>query len=958
MAAADTTGNVNDVEAGGVPRQSPHWRKLRLAVRSSSAFVDRKWGHGLFSQGFQHMFLRSATMRTRKAESAAPSETTPLLPAAPAQAGAADAKDEMMHGDATVFQSISNSVNILLGIGVLALPFSLRMAGWSGLLWLVFLGVLMAYTAKLMGRCMLETHCLSYPDLAEAAMGHFGRWMVSAILYFELFSMLVIFIIMEGENLHKIFPEVPLLTFMVGTAVLVLPTAWMRDLSWISYISSVGVVAALTLIGVVLTKAAVVIGVEGTPVGPLLDRTSFVSDWATVPIAFGLMTFSVGGHAVFPSINASMREPEKFDRVVDISYLVVLLAYGAMAGAGYVLFGPKVSPQITLDLTGIYGTLGTCLILIAPLTKFSLNCNPVAFGIEEWFGIGDCEGDRDGSVPASKRAARLAVRTSLVVAALFVAIACPSFGLVVAVVGSFASMAVAAIFPPMLYLGIFRGRLPAWEVALSVFAALVGVAKCGSGLFSHGFQHMFLISADVHVRRRKAEASVPSETTPLLPAAAAFAAGTADADMRPRKAEGTALSETAPLLPAAFAAGAVDTKDEMMHGDATVFQSISNSVNILLGIGVLALPFSLRMAGWSGLLWLVFLGVLMAYTAKLMGRCMLETRFVSYPDLAEAAMGHFGRWMVSAILYFELFSMLVIFIIMEGENLHKIFPEVPLLTFMVGTAVLVLPTAWMRDLSWISYISSVGVVSALTLIGVVLTKAAVVIGVEGTPVGPLLDRTSFVSDWATVPIAFGLMTFSVGGHAVFPSINASMREPEKFDRVVDISYLVVLLAYGAVAGAGYILFGPNVSPQITLDLTGIYGTLGTCLILIAPLTKFSLNCNPVAFGIEEWFGIGDCEGDRDGSVPASKRAARLAVRTSLVVAALFVAIACPSFGLVVAVVGSFASMAVAAIFPPMLYLGIFRGRLPAWEVALSVFAALVGVACAATGTLASLANLS
>eukprot|EP00741_Cyanophora_paradoxa_P000626 tig00000430_g602.t1 len=134
-----------------------------------------------------------------------------------------------------------------------------------------------------------------------------------------------------------------------------------------------------------------------------------------------------------------------------------------------------------LDLTGIYGTLGTCLILIAPLTKFSLNCNPVAFGIEEWFGIGECEGDRDGSVPASKRAARLAVRTSLVVAALFVAIACPSFGLVVAVVGSFASMAVAAISPPMLYLGIFRGRLPAWELEVALMISVFEFARGARG---------------------------------------------------------------------------------------------------------------------------------------------------------------------------------------------------------------------------------------------------------------------------------------------------------------------------------------------------------------------------------------------------------------------------------------------------------------------------------------------
>ena len=38
---------------------------------------------------------------------------------------------------------------------------------------------------------------------------------------------------------------------------------------------------------------------------------------ATLPLVFGIMTFCYSGHGVFPSIQASMKEPEKFPQVGD-----------------------------------------------------------------------------------------------------------------------------------------------------------------------------------------------------------------------------------------------------------------------------------------------------------------------------------------------------------------------------------------------------------------------------------------------------------------------------------------------------------------------------------------------------------------------------------------------------------------------------------------------------------------
>jgi vesicular inhibitory amino acid transporter len=36
--------------------------------------------------------------------------------------------------------------------------------------------------------------------------------------------------------------------------------------------------------------------------------------WSSVPLVFGIMTFCYSGHGVFPSIQASMKNPQEFPK--------------------------------------------------------------------------------------------------------------------------------------------------------------------------------------------------------------------------------------------------------------------------------------------------------------------------------------------------------------------------------------------------------------------------------------------------------------------------------------------------------------------------------------------------------------------------------------------------------------------------------------------------------------------
>ena len=39
------------------------------------------------------------------------------------------------------------------------------------------------------------------------------------------------------------------------------------------------------------------------------------SNWATLPLVFGIMAFVYSGHGIFPSVRASMKRPEQFPKV-------------------------------------------------------------------------------------------------------------------------------------------------------------------------------------------------------------------------------------------------------------------------------------------------------------------------------------------------------------------------------------------------------------------------------------------------------------------------------------------------------------------------------------------------------------------------------------------------------------------------------------------------------------------
>ncbi|KAL0403497.1 UNVERIFIED_CONTAM: Amino acid transporter AVT1C [Sesamum radiatum] len=241
-------------------------------------------------------------------------------------------------------QAVLNGMNVLCGVGILSTPYAVKEGGWLGLSILLIFAVLSYYTGILLRSCLdsqpgLET----YPDIGQAAFGTTGRVAISACC--------VEYIILESDNLSSLFPNAHLNfgafelnshhLFAVMTALAVLPTVWLRDMSVLSYISAGGVIASILVVACLFWVG-------------LVDQVGFQTkgttlNLSTLPVAIGLYGYCYSGHAIFPNIYTSMAKPSQYPSVLLTSFAICTV-YAAVAVLGYMMFGESTQSQFTLNM--------------------------------------------------------------------------------------------------------------------------------------------------------------------------------------------------------------------------------------------------------------------------------------------------------------------------------------------------------------------------------------------------------------------------------------------------------------------------------------------------------------------------------------------------------------------------------------------------------------------------------
>ncbi|KAL4639445.1 hypothetical protein ACB092_03G219000 [Castanea dentata] len=347
----------------------------------------------------------------------------------------------------TFLKTCFNGVNTLSGVGILSIPYALSQGGWLSLLFLFLVAILCWYTGLLLQRCMSANPTIkNYPDIGEAAFGYKGRAMVSMFLYLELYLVAVAFLILEGDSLDRLFPDMGFKIaglkvrgkqgFVLLTALIILPTTWLRSFSILSYFSAGGVMASVIVVGCVFWAGAVD-GVGFHEEGKLLNVGG-------LPTTISLFTFCYCGHAVFPTLCNSMKDRSQFSKVLLVCFVTSTINYGSMAILGYLMYGENLNSQVTLNLPirKINTKIAIYTTLVNPLAKYAVIITPIADAIEYKFPSGN------------SRLISILIRTAIVISTVVVALTVPFFGYVMAFVGAFLSVTASMLLPCLCYLKI------------------------------------------------------------------------------------------------------------------------------------------------------------------------------------------------------------------------------------------------------------------------------------------------------------------------------------------------------------------------------------------------------------------------------------------------------------------------------------------------------------------------
>ncbi|EPS41075.1 hypothetical protein H072_5038 [Dactylellina haptotyla CBS 200.50] len=373
-------------------------------------------------------------------------------------------------GQSTIYQTIFNSINTLVGIGLLSLPLGFRLSGWIiGIGFMFFSMLSTAYTAKIIAVCMESNPVLiTYGDLAWAAFGKKGRVIISIIFFLELLAACVALVILFADSLHDLMPTVSVLTWKLFCGLVLTPLCFL-PLRLLSVTSILGIVCTFSIVGMIFLSGLVTQESPGSLIHPA--KTYMLPEhWSQVPLSLGILISPWGGHSVFPNIYRDMRHPYKFEKAMKVTYTFTFLLDLSMGVVGYLLFGDYVKDIVTSNiLLNPQTSNGLSIALISfiaaiPITKTPLNARPIISTFEVLLGLDQrvlAPGEEGVGMTAFARGMySVLIRVGCVFSFITIAILVPSFERIMALMGSALCFLICIILPLMFRLRIFAGKLP------------------------------------------------------------------------------------------------------------------------------------------------------------------------------------------------------------------------------------------------------------------------------------------------------------------------------------------------------------------------------------------------------------------------------------------------------------------------------------------------------------------
>lgn len=294
---------------------------------------------------------------------------------------------------ASAYNAYFSILKTFCGLGMLSIPFGFRSGGLAlGMFLTFFVSVVSNWGARLIIAVKADIEnttavsCISLQEICRVTLGPVASFlfkfcMVSSQLgvvsgYHSYVTRSIdAFVGGDSKNLGPQYPGiaaslVPLFLFLIC----------FKSLKHVSYLATFAIVIIIsTCIGLIAYGLAVVC--NGVTSCGDVEYAKF----DTSPVLIGILTFSMEGIYVLPSVYDAMRDPRKFGLVLDLSYATATAISAVFGMCAYYIWGPETAAVVATNLPSSPGTtfVGSmlCIVLIC---SYPLQMFPISAIFDEW----------------------------------------------------------------------------------------------------------------------------------------------------------------------------------------------------------------------------------------------------------------------------------------------------------------------------------------------------------------------------------------------------------------------------------------------------------------------------------------------------------------------------------------------------------------------------------------------
>lgn len=381
----------------------------------------------------------------------------------------------------------------------------------------------------------------------------------------------------------------------------------------------------------------------------------------------------------------------------------------------------------------------------------------------------------------------------------------------------------------------------------------------------------------------------------------------------------------------------------------TFFQTLIHLLKGNIGTGLLGLPLAVKNAGLLlGPLSLMWMGIIAVHCMRLLVQCShhlsakLSRPSLSYGEAMQYGMenvpglrrhSHWGKRVVDLFLIITQLGFCCVYFVFLSENVKQVVEAANATSFnceqnFTNQTNILVPTfdkrlymlCFLPFIILLVFTPNLKYLAPLSLIANLVMSASLVLiyfySLTHITSPISLPLVGHAKDY---PLFFGTAIFAFEGIGVVLPLENKMQRPQGFTLVLYVGMAIVTFLYISLGTIGYLCFGGEIQPSITLNLPNCWTyqmvKLMYCFgIFITFALQFYVPAEilipPVVARVaERW-----------------ERPVDLLMRTGLVIVTCALAVLIPELDLVISLVGSVSSSFLALIFPPLLEIAVFHNE--------------------------------